>query len=61
VNKSAEQALLGNFSKAIGDAILDSSEAHQNQMMLLLADTDKAANFARIVFDLLVQGQARNP
>ena len=59
-NNSAEQALLGDFSKAIDDAILDSSEAHQNQMMQLLADPGKAANFARIVFDLLVQGQAGN-
>jgi type I restriction enzyme R subunit len=57
-NNSPEQALLGDFSKAIDDAILDSSEAHQNQMMQLLADPSKAANFARIVFDLLVQGRA---
>jgi type I restriction enzyme R subunit len=60
-NNSAEQALLGDFSKAIDDAIMDSSDAHQNQMMQLLADPSKAANFARIVFDLLVQGQAGNP
>lgn len=60
-NNSPEQALLGDFSKAIDDAILGSSEAHQNQMMQLLADPSKAANFARIVFDLLVQGQVRNP
>ena len=60
-NNSPEQALLGDFSKAIDDATLDSSEAHQNQMMQLLADPSKAANFARIVFDLLVQGQARTP
>jgi type I restriction enzyme R subunit len=59
-NNSPEQALLGDFSKAIDDAILDSSDAHQNQMMQLLADPSKAANFARIVFDLLVQGQAGN-
>jgi len=59
-NNSAEQAMLGDFSKAIDDAIMDSSEAHQNQMMQLLADPSKAANFARIVFDLLVQGQAGN-
>ena len=57
-NNPAEQALLGDFSKAIDDAIMDSSDAHQNQMMQLLADPSKAANFARIVFDLLVQGQA---
>ncbi|WP_244146391.1 type I restriction endonuclease subunit R [Comamonas antarctica] len=55
-NNSPEQAMLGDFSKAIDDAIMDSSEAHQNQMMQLLADPSKAANFARIVFDLLVQG-----
>ena len=60
-NNSPEQALLGDFSKAIDDAIMGSSEAHQNQMMQLLADPSKAANFARIVFDLLVQGQAGNP
>ena len=59
-NNSAEQAMLGDFSKAIDDAIMDSSEAHQNQMLQLLADPSKAANFARIVFDLLVQGQAGN-
>jgi type I restriction enzyme R subunit len=59
-NNSAEQALLGDFSKANDDAILDSSDAHQNQIMQLLADPSKAANFARIVFDLLVQGQAGN-
>ncbi len=58
-NNSPEQALLGDFSKAIDDAIMDSSEAHQNQMMQLLADPSKAAHFARIVFDLLVQGQGQ--
>ena len=40
--------------------ILDSSDAHQNQMMQLMADPSKAANFARIVFDLLVQVQSGN-
>jgi type I restriction enzyme R subunit len=59
-NNSPEQAMLGDFSKAIDDAILGSSDAHQNQMMQLLADPSKAANFARIVFDMLVQGQAGN-
>ena len=60
-NNSPEQALLGDFSKAIDDAIMDSSEAHQNQMMQLLADPGKAANFARVVFDLLVQGNPPYP
>jgi type I restriction enzyme, R subunit len=54
VNNSSKQAIRGDLSKAIDDAILDSSETHQNQIMQLLADPNKAANFARIVFDLLV-------
>lgn len=58
-NNSAEQAMLGDFSKAIDNAIMDSSAAHQNQMMQLLADPKKAAGFARIVFDLLVTGRQR--
>ena len=56
-HNSPEQALLGDFSKAVDDAILDSSEAHQNQMMQLLADPDKSEKFKRMVFDMLVQGQ----
>jgi len=52
-NNSPEQAMLGDFSKAIDDAVLDSGEAHQNQMMQLLSDPTKSAGFARVVFDLL--------
>ncbi|MBN2526831.1 MAG: hypothetical protein JXR76_10600 [Deltaproteobacteria bacterium] len=35
---TAEQAMLGDFPKAIDDAILNSSDAQQNQMMQLLSD-----------------------
>lgn len=59
-NNSPEQALLGDFSKAIDDAILDSNSAHQNQMIQLLSDPKKAASFARVVFDMLVSGKS-NP
>jgi type I restriction enzyme, R subunit len=52
-NNSPEQAMLGDFPKAIDDAVMDSNEAHQNQMMQLLSDPAKAAHFSRIVFDLL--------
>jgi type I restriction enzyme, R subunit len=48
-----EQAMLGDFPKAIDDAIMDSNGAHQNQMMQLLSNPDKAAGFAKVVFDLL--------
>jgi type I restriction enzyme, R subunit len=52
-NNSPEQAMLGDFSKAIDNAILDSSSAHQNQMMQLLSDPIKDAAFKKIIFDLL--------
>lgn len=52
-NNNAEQAMLGDFPKAVDDAVMDSSEAHQNQMMQLLSDPNKAKDFARVVFDLL--------
>ena len=56
-NNTPEQAMLGGFSKAIDDAVMDSNEAHQNQMMQLLSDPAKAAGFARVVFDLLLNGK----
>ena len=52
-NNTPEQALLGNFANAVDDAIMDSGDAHQNQMMQLLSDPAKASKFARVVFDLL--------
>ncbi|MBC3809267.1 type I restriction endonuclease subunit R [Undibacterium seohonense] len=52
-NNSAEQAMLGDFSRAVDDAILDSGDAHQNQMMQLLSDPKRAAGFAKVVFDIL--------
>lgn len=52
-NNSDEQAMLGDFPKAVDDAILDSSAAHENQKLQLLADPKKAAAFAKLVFDLI--------
>ena len=52
-NNSSEQAMLGDFGKAVDDAVMDSSEAHQDQMMQLLSNPDKAKGFAKVVFDLL--------
>ena len=52
-NNSSEQALLGDFPKAIDDAILSSSEAQQNQMLQLLSDPKKTENFARLIFTML--------
>ncbi len=53
-NNTREQAILGDFPAATYDAIFASSEAHQEQMQQLLADTEKMKLFQRIVFDLLV-------
>ncbi|PIE42670.1 MAG: restriction endonuclease subunit R, partial [Gammaproteobacteria bacterium] len=55
-NNTAEQAMLGDFSQAIDDAILESSEAHQNQMMQLLSNPDRSRGFARLIFELLQEG-----
>jgi len=33
--------------------VMNSIDAHQNQMMQLLSDPAKASKFARVVFDLL--------
>ena len=52
-NNTADQARLGDFNKAVDEAIMDSGEAHNNQMMQLLADPIKMKGFVRLVFDLL--------
>lgn len=53
-NNTRDQAMLGDFSRAIDDAVMDSSAAHQNQMMQILSDPNRAAAFSRVIFDLLV-------
>lgn len=52
-NNSAEQAILGDFSPAVDDAVMESGEAHQNLMNQVLTNNVVAANFGRVVFDLL--------
>ncbi|MCF1428828.1 MAG: type I restriction endonuclease subunit R, partial [Shewanella sp.] len=56
-NNTREQAMLGDFPQAIDDAILGSSEAHQEQMMQLLSDPTKTQQFARVIFDMLTGGR----
>lgn len=56
-NNTAEQAMLGDFSQAVDDAILDSNEAHQNQMMQLLSNPKSNQGFRKVIFELL---QARD-
>ena len=54
---SPEQAMLGDFPRAIDDAILSSSDAHQNQMLQLLSDPNKAAGFAKLVFEMIANAK----
>jgi len=51
-----EQAMLGDFPKAVDDAVIGSSEANRNQMMQLLSNPDKAKEFSRLVYDLIAFG-----
>jgi len=57
-NNSPEQALLGDFSTALDDAVMDSSEAHQNQMMQYLNRPEVQKKFQRIIFDMLLAKSA---
>ncbi|MCF7991437.1 MAG: DEAD/DEAH box helicase family protein [Thiohalocapsa sp.] len=57
-NNSREQALLGDFPGALDDAVMESGEAHQNQMMQYLNSKELQAGFQRVVFDMLLAGEA---
>lgn len=52
-NNSEEQAKLGTFPEAVGEAILDSSEVHQNLKIQLLSDPAKHRRFEELIFKLL--------
>jgi len=57
-NNSAEQALLGDFAGALDDAVMESSDAHQSQMMQYLNSKELQAGFQRVVFDMLLAKKA---
>jgi type I restriction enzyme R subunit len=61
LNNTPEQAMLGDFPKALDDAVMDSSEAHQKQMMQYLSNSEVARGFARVVFDLLKFSEGASP
>ncbi|WP_428034118.1 type I restriction endonuclease subunit R [Amphritea sp.] len=56
-NNSSEQAFLGDFPMALDEAVMDSSDAHQNQMMQILSNPQVAQGFARVVFDMLTNNK----
>ncbi|MET3998717.1 hypothetical protein [Marinobacterium sp. MBR-109] len=53
-SNSPNQAFLGDFPQAVDDAVMSSSEAHQNQMLQILSNPQVAQGFARVVFDMLL-------
>ena len=52
-NNTREQVMLGDFPKAVDDAVIGSGEAQRNQMMQLLSDPAKAKNFTKLIYDLM--------
>ena len=52
-NNTREQAMLGDFEKAVENAILDSSEIHQKQMMKLLSNPESGSIFAEIIYEMI--------
>ncbi|HPY39633.1 MAG TPA: hypothetical protein PLM98_03860, partial [Thiolinea sp.] len=52
-NNTPEQAMLGDFAKALETAIMDSSAVHENQMLQLLSDPQKLSQFGRLIFELI--------
>lgn len=53
-NNSIEHALIGDFPEAFIDAVLASSDVHQNQMMQILGNKSIEAGTMRVVFDLML-------
>ena len=53
MNNSPEQVMLGDFPKAIDNAVLESNDAQKEMMMQYLSNPELAKNFARVVFDML--------
>ena len=54
-NNSLEQAMLGDFLKAMDDAVLDSSDVKDKLKLQYLTNPQLAKNFARVVFDMLTR------
>ena len=57
-NHSPKQALLGDFAGALDEAVMESGEVHQNQMMQYLNRKELQAGFQRVVSDMLLANSA---
>lgn len=52
-NNTSEQAMLGDFPKAIDDAIMDCNNAQREMMMQYLSNPEMSKGFARMMFDVM--------
>ena len=57
-NNSAYQAFLGDFPQALDDAVLDSSDVHQNQMIQILSNPQIAQRLVRVAFDMTANNKS---
>lgn len=57
-NNSPDQAMLGDLPTAIETAVINSMDIHGNLANQLLEDEHKAANFGKLLMDLLIKGLA---
>lgn len=55
-NNTPEQAMLGDFIKAVDEAVMDSNAAQQNIMMQYLSNPAVSKGYAKIIFDMLKAG-----
>ncbi len=55
-NNTREQAMLGDFPRAVQDAVLESREAHEKQAVRLLSSSNAAEVFKDLLLDVLLRG-----
>lgn len=55
-NNTPEQTMLGDFPKAVEDAVMDSMGAHQKFAEKLLTDKNVQAKFSRLLLDIIMRG-----
>jgi type I restriction enzyme R subunit len=46
--------MLGDFAAALDEAVMDSSEVHQNQMTQYLNSPELQAKFQSVIFEMLL-------
>jgi len=55
-NNTKEQAMMGGFSEAINDAVIDSLDVYQNLATQVFGEERIRTGFANIVYELIAKG-----